>query len=190
MREMLTGLVSPADAARLPAWQRIGSIAAGVLGGRLANPAVLRAATRRWMPLGRRVAVVGADLAAVELAEFLAGLGREVALLDDGDVMAPEVGAKRRAEHMVRLDRLGVTVNLGAVPLRITGSGLDCRFSGGREDTVEADSVVLAGRLEADPSLAEALVDQGAEVHAIGDCTGLGLIRGAVADAMRVARAI
>ena len=81
--------------------------------GRFVRPGRLRAASRLWMPLGRRVAIVGADLAAIELAEFLAERGRSVALLETGDAIAPEVGPKRRAEQMERLDRCGVSVNTG-----------------------------------------------------------------------------
>ena len=61
--------------------------------------------SRVWMPLGKRVAIVGADLAAIELAEFLAaaraprgGAG------DAASGIAPEVGAEaaRRAHAAPR----------------------------------------------------------------------------------------
>ena len=35
-------------------------------------------ATRAWMPLGHRVVIVGGDLVAIELAEFLAARDRLV----------------------------------------------------------------------------------------------------------------
>jgi 2,4-dienoyl-CoA reductase (NADPH2) len=52
-----------------------------------------------------------------------------------------------------------------------------------------ADAVVLAGVLEADLALHDEVVAAlpGVEVTAIGDCTGLGLIRKATEDAARVA---
>jgi len=44
------------------------------------------------MPLGHRIVIIGADLAAIELAEFLAARGRYVAILETGAQIAPEVG--------------------------------------------------------------------------------------------------
>ncbi|MEE6175198.1 FAD-dependent oxidoreductase [Mycobacterium sp. 050134] len=87
---------------------------------RLLRPGAVRLATRAWMPLGRRVAIVGGDLVALELAEFLAARGRLVSVLEAGGDVAPEVGNKRKTEHMDRLDRLGVAVHVRAVTERIT----------------------------------------------------------------------
>ena len=55
-----------------------------------------------------------------------------------------------------------------------------------------ADSVVIAGTVEPDTALFDALVAAmpGAEVHAAGDCSGLGLIRKATEEGARAACAI
>jgi len=158
---------------------------AGRLGGRV-GPRALRALSRLWLPLGRRVAIVGADLAAVELAEFLAERGRRVALLEAGGEIAPEVGPKRRTEHMDRLDRLGVRVHTGVDVLRITREAV--QLAGGT--AIAADSVVLAGEVEADTALFDALAAGASEVHAVGDCTGLGLARKAILEGARAACAL
>jgi len=138
------------------------------------------------MPLGRRVAIVGGDLAAIELAEFLAERGRELCVLEAGEQIAPEVGPKRRGEHMDRLDRLGVMVLTSATVERILPASVV--LGSGRE--IRADSVILAGVVEADTGLHDALRGRIAELHAIGDCTGLGLIRKATEEAARVASAL
>ena len=49
---------------------------------------------------------------------------------------------------------------------------------------------ILAGEVVADTTLADALKDRVPQVHAIGDCTGLGLIRKAVEEGARAARAL
>jgi 2,4-dienoyl-CoA reductase (NADPH2) len=188
LRELLAGRAG----ADQPLTRRVG---ARVLSGpahRLVRPGLVRAATRAWTPLGRRVAVVGGDLAAVELAEFLAARGRTVAVLEPGDTIAPEVGWKRRTEHMHRLDRLGVTVHVEAPVERLVVDGLVFTPAGGASRRLAADSVVLAGQLQPDLALHDALAERlpGAEVTAIGDCTGLGLIRKATEDAARVAAAL
>jgi 2,4-dienoyl-CoA reductase (NADPH2) len=189
LRRLLAGRPEAAEARRLPGALRVASRALAPLQPWL-TPARVRSLGRFALPLGRRVAVLGADLAGVELAEWLASLGRRVALLEEGERLAPEVGGKRRAEHMDRLDRLGVTVQTGVVYHAATREGVLVAAGGGAPRLVEADSIVLAGRLEADASLADALAGVVPEVHAIGDCTGLGLVRKAIDDATRVACAL
>ncbi len=155
--------------------------------GRFVRPGRIRLASRLWMPLGRRVAIVGADLAAIELAEFLAERGRRVAVLETRVAIAPEVGPKRRAEHMERLDRRGVSVNTSVEIERIERTGVLLRRARGAPALVPADSVILAGSLEPDTSLYDSLRGRVPELHAVGDCTGLGLIRKATEEAARVA---
>jgi 2,4-dienoyl-CoA reductase (NADPH2) len=188
LRRLLAGDPSLSAERRLPAWLRLGSRALAHAQPWL-TPARIRALAR-LLPLARSVAVVGADLAAVELAELLARLGHRVMLLESGARIAPEVGGKRRAEHMDRLDRLGVSVHVGVVYHSIARDGVRVAFGEGPVRLVPAESVVLAGHLEPDLELFEALRGVVPEVHAIGDCTGLGLLRKATDDATRVACAL
>ena len=183
MRELLAGRVPDDAETRLARWQRLALRGLRPWLPQLFSPARLRSASRVWMPLGRRVVVVGGDLAAIEVAEFLAERDREVCVVEAGERLAPEVGAKRRGEHMDRLDRLGVTVHTGVAVARILPASLVLDTGG----EIGADSVILAGQLEPDTELARTLENRVPEVHAIGDCTGLGLIAQATADAARVA---
>jgi 2,4-dienoyl-CoA reductase (NADPH2) len=141
-------------------------------------------------PVGRRVTVVGAGLAAVQLAEYLAERDRLVAVLAAGETIASEVGWKRRTEHMDRLDRLGVIVVTGTVVDRIEDAGVVFRNAGGPARVLAGDDVVLVGEVEPDLSLHDALRGRVPELHAVGDCTGLGLIRKATEEGARAACAI
>jgi 2,4-dienoyl-CoA reductase (NADPH2) len=159
---------------------------------RLVRPTAVRVASRAWMPLGHRVVIIGADLVALELAEFLAARGRLVSVLESGKVIAPELGNKRRTEHMDRLDRLGVTIHVRATVHEIVPDGAVFTPYGGTSRQLPADSVVVAGTLQADTELHEKLsaAMPDVAVHAAGDCTGLGLIRKATEDGARAACAI
>lgn len=159
---------------------------------RLVHANVVRLATRAWMPFGRRVAIVGGDLVALELAEFLARRGRLVSILESGKDIAPEVGNKRKTEHMDRLDRLDVTVHVRAAVERITTNAVLFTPAGGTTRELPADSVVIAGTVEPNTSLFDELVAALPDipVHAAGDCSGLGLIRKATEDGARAACAI
>ena len=130
--------------------------------------------------------VCGGTLAAIELAEFLAENGRRVSIIDSADEPAPEVGAKRRAEHMDRLARLGVVLNTRMQVDRITADAVVVRRESGSPVSVAADSVIVAGAVEPDTSLADEIGDRFDDLHVIGDCTGLGLIRKALEEGARV----
>jgi 2,4-dienoyl-CoA reductase (NADPH2) len=188
LRELLAGHAEPGQ----PVWQRLGAKVLSGWGQRLVQPKAVRLATRAWMPLGPRIAIVGGDLVALELAELLASRGRTVTVLERGRTIAPEIGNKRKTEHMDRLDRLGVAVHVCADVERIMPDGLVFRPNAGTPRELAADTVVLAGSLEADTTLYDALVAAmpAGDVSAAGDCTGLGLIRKATEDGARAACAI
>jgi 2,4-dienoyl-CoA reductase (NADPH2) len=190
LRALLCGQLPAEASGKLPAWQRLGVKALGGYAGRLVRPDRIRRLTRIWMPLGRRVLVVGGDLAALELAEFLAERGRHVGVLETGDQIAPEVGMKRRDEHMLRLDRARVPVNTGVTIDRIEPAGVVIRRASGSEHLAPADSVILAGALEADTTPYEAIRRHVPEAYAVGDCTGLGLIRKATLEGAQAACAL
>jgi 2,4-dienoyl-CoA reductase (NADPH2) len=185
LRHLLSGALTAAERRKLAPWQRATLAPAARYLARFATPGRLRAITRAWMPLGRRVVILGADLAAVELAEFLASRRRVVTLVESGDRLAPEVGAKRRAEHMDRLDRLGVAVHTGLSCERITAASVLVRPDPGAPREIAADTVVIAGEVGADTRLFEAIRAAVPNTHAVGDCTGLGLFRKATEDATR-----
>ena len=136
--------------------------------------------------------IIGGDLVALELAEFLAARDRLVSVLEPGKTIAPEIGNKRKTEHMDRLDRLGVAVHVRTAVERIVPDGVVFTPSGGISRHLGADSVVVAGTLEPDTELYEKLVAAmpDTSVAAAGDCTGLGLIRKATEDGARAACAI
>jgi 2,4-dienoyl-CoA reductase (NADPH2) len=159
---------------------------------RVVPPKAVRFASRAWMPVGRRVAIIGGDLVAVELGEFLAHRDRLVSILEAGKQIAPEVGNKRRTEHMDRLDRLGVTVHVRAAVERITEDAVVFTPAAGTPRHLPADTVIVAGTPEPDTAMFDTLMTAmpDADVHAAGDCTGLGLIRKATEDGARAACAI
>jgi 2,4-dienoyl-CoA reductase (NADPH2) len=182
LRQIMTGRFDRQEGGRLPRWQRRVIEQCSPLLQRLLTPARLRAVSRLWMPLGKTVVIIGADLAALELAEFLAVRGRRVKVLERLSKIAPEVGKKRRSEHMDRLDRLQITVNTAVDIVAIEPGAVLIRV-GDKQRKVEGDSIIVAGEPVADQGLAEALRQHDMPVYAIGDCTGLGLIAKATSDA-------
>lgn len=171
---------------RLPLWLRAGAF---LLGGRFVTPSGLRRFSHYYLPLGKQVAIVGGDLAAIELAEFVAKRGRRVSLLYSGEQLAPEIGPKRRLEHELRLEALGVSINCGVTVQAIHAQQITFSVNGVSAQ-LKADSIVLPGEPVASTALHQALVAAGQSSHAIGDCTGLGLIVKATSEAAALAHSL
>ena len=110
-----------------------------------------------------------------------------MAVFEAGETVAPEIGWKRKSEHLMRLDRLGVTLHTEVHRRGDPARRRRVRPGGRHPPGPPADTVVLAGTVEPDPSLCDELTARlpDLEVRAVGDCTGLGLIQKAVLDGAR-----
>jgi 2,4-dienoyl-CoA reductase (NADPH2) len=133
------------------------------------------------------IAVVGGNLMGLELAEWLARQGFRVHVLEPTRRLATPAGKKRRGDHAKRLDLLGVPVNTGVALQGIDEEGVILDLGDGRKKVVKARTVILVGERVADGDFFERVQSLAPEVHAIGDCTGFGLSKKAVADATKVA---
>ncbi len=189
LKQILGGNLKGPGAKKLPAWQRWG-LAIGRPFITSLTPEQVRKLTHIWMPIGKHVAVIGADLAGCELAQFLAERGRKVTLLDSGEQITPEVGIKRRDNVQTLLKKAGVTVLTKVTCKEITKKGVIISTAEGKEQLIEAKTVILAGEARPNPGLFEGLQGKAPEVYAIGDCAKIGLIRKATATAMAVAAKI
>ena len=174
-------------AGAVPGWARFGVGKFGHLIDRHATPERIRRLADWWLPVGRRVVVIGADLAGIELAEFLAKRGRDVAIVTEHEDIAPEIGPKRRLEHERRLERLKVAINTVTTVNGITANGVEIQVLSGKVSVIHANSVIVTGDPVADTTLCDTLTASGVSAHAIGDCTGLGLIVKAVYEGAELA---
>lgn len=169
---------------------RVSLKSAGPLVDRHLTPARLRRAANLWLPVGRRVVIIGGDLAAIEVAEFLAKRGRVVSVLEQGPTLAPEIGPKRRLEHEKRLEKLGVSLSTHCTISHIENGAAILALSNGAQRSVTADTIVVAGEPVADTALYDALNDSGLSCHLAGDAGGLGLIVKAMFEGHQIASAI
>jgi 2,4-dienoyl-CoA reductase-like NADH-dependent reductase (Old Yellow Enzyme family)/thioredoxin reductase len=138
---------------------------------------------------GSRVAIVGGDLAGVEIAECLSARGYGVTIVEDGDKLATDMAPPRRWRAIHALAERDVRCLTRHRLSAIGDRELTCTDDDGRETTVAADTVILTGGAP-DRRLATSLADGRARIECIGDCTGQHYFEGAFLDAARVARAL
>jgi 2,4-dienoyl-CoA reductase (NADPH2) len=188
LRELLTGDGSSGAEAQLSLTGRL-AVRAGRLTGVTSDPSRLRHASKVYMPVGRRVAVIGGGLVGVELAEFMSQRGREVQLFEEGSVFAKEMAHPRRWRVLHDLRRAGVVLHgetrvleIGADTIRFESIGPDSR-----SDSWPADTVIIATGLVANPEAVEALRGAGVPLVVIGDANGIGYLDGAIEQGFKAA---
>ncbi len=166
------------------------ALAAGRNLGITADLGRVRTLSRRWMPIGRRVVVVGGGLVGTELAEFLAERGRTVTVLEDGTHLAVEMAHPRRWRALHEARAHGVDFRTEArlvavTPTEVVAEVPDADGGDGARTEVRlpADDVLLAGGVGPDRSLAEAIgraLGPDVPVHVVGDAGEVGYIEGAI----------
>jgi 2,4-dienoyl-CoA reductase-like NADH-dependent reductase (Old Yellow Enzyme family) len=158
----------------------------GAVTGANANLGLVREATRRWMPLGEEIVIVGGDLVGLELAEFLNARGRKVTVVDEPAQFGSGLALLRRMRLLEDLVEHGVVLQQGVSDIRIDARAVSFRDGAGERQAAPADHVILAKGAHGDMRLAEILRAEGFDVRASGDCTGVGYIEGALRSAAEV----
>ncbi|MEC8999906.1 MAG: FAD-dependent oxidoreductase [Actinomycetota bacterium] len=163
-------------------------LAAGRLLGITDNLGRVRALSRRWMPIGRRVVIVGGGLVGTELAEFFAERGRTVTVLEEGTHLAVEMAHPRRWRALHEARARGVEFRTSArlvaiTPTEVVAAVPEANDGSDAEFRLPADAVLLAGGVGPDPSLAEdlgAALESDIRVYVVGDAGEVGYIEGAI----------
>lgn len=145
--------------------------------------------SKLWMPLGKRVVVVGGGLVGLELAEFLLARGREVTVLEPGTHAGRELSIVRRWRVLEAVQAHG-RIELRAHVQRIEARQVVWTDKDGTTQQTPADSVVLALGAEPDTQVADALRAQGHDVHTAGDCQRVDYIEGAMHSGHRIGRSL
>lgn len=84
LRALMTGA---GDTSEVPPFLRV-MAKLGKLSGITKSPVAIRTVTRKFLPVGKNVVVIGGSLVGLELSEFLAERGRNVTLVEEGQQLA------------------------------------------------------------------------------------------------------
>jgi NADPH-dependent 2,4-dienoyl-CoA reductase/sulfur reductase-like enzyme len=149
----------------------------------------LQGLSKLWMPLGRRVVIVGGGLVGLELAEFLIARERDVTVLEPTDKPGRELSIVRRwrvldaVEHHADLHRQACVTAITATEVQWTDAQ-------GQAQRTGTDSVILALGAETDDRVAQALQACAADILRAGDCRESAYIEGAIRDGHRAGLAV
>jgi NADPH-dependent 2,4-dienoyl-CoA reductase/sulfur reductase-like enzyme len=153
----------------------------------------IRSLSRRWMPVGKHIVIVGGGLVGLELAEFLAERDRTVTVLEQGPHFGLPMAMPRRWTAVLKTSNHGVTLVRNARVTEITATHVLYQVhttdgsASGDVISVTATDVIIASEVRSDTSLADQLRDAGLVVHVVGDAGEVGYIEGAMHSAHAVA---
>lgn len=156
---------------------------AGSLTGASNSTDALQQLSKLWMPLGKRVVIVGGGLVGLELAEFLVERGREVHVLEPSESLGRELSIVRRWRVLDNLRQHHVGLHKQVRVSQIDANKVHYHDLEGQAHELGMDSVVLALGAGPDHSLSDLLATCGKPVHRLGDCDELGYIEGAIRSA-------
>ena len=152
---------------------------------RILGTSLLEKATKLWLPVGKRVFIVGGMMQGAELAEFLVKRGREVILSDTSEPLGLGVLEIHRTRLLDWLSEKGTVLLPSVTYDRVTDQGVSLTTKEGERRVISADTVVVLANREPDFSLRDEIGAFVAEVHVIGDCNTPGMIVDAVASGYR-----
>jgi 2,4-dienoyl-CoA reductase (NADPH2) len=182
--EQLRGLLFGSDAEaikKLSIFQQL-ILKIGRASQLLRNVKALTILSKIWMPLSKNITIIGGDLVGLELAEFLIERGRKVTVLEPAISLGPNLSIVRRSRVVHLLKEHGATLLTNVQINEITNAGVLYEHSG-EAHLVKADQVIIAMGANPNLDLANALQTRNIHSTAIGDCTSVGYIHGAIADA-------
>ena len=150
----------------------------------------IRWLTGLWIPVRKRVVIIGGGIRGCQLAEFLVKRGKKVTIITREKAFGEGMVDAMLGYLLDWFRKKGVLMYSGIKSLEITPKSVIVITSENTREIIVADSVIAATDLKLDDVLLENLEEKGLEVYAVGDCREPNLIVDAIADGSRVARLI
>jgi len=157
---------------------------------RIFGPKTVGRLTKLWMPIGKRVIIIGGAVQGCQLAEFLVKRGRTVTIVDTAEELGEGMTGDDRTQLFAWFKRKGATALNPVQYKRMTDKGLDIITKDGERRTLEGETLIVALPFQPDTDLLESLQGKIPEIYAIGDCKEPQLMVQAIADGWTIGSTI
>jgi 2,4-dienoyl-CoA reductase-like NADH-dependent reductase (Old Yellow Enzyme family)/thioredoxin reductase len=157
---------------------------------RFFGPQLLRKLTKFWMPVGKKVVVVGGAIQGCQLSEFLIKRGRNVTIVEEGEELGEWLVPERKTRLFYWFDKKGIERLTGVKLVKFTKEGVTIETKEGKTRLLEANTIIPVLPFSPNKELAEKLTGKVAEVYTIGDCDSPAVIPDATKAGWRVGNTI
>jgi 2,4-dienoyl-CoA reductase (NADPH2) len=154
------------------------------------SPETLRKLSRFYMPVGKKVVIIGSGIQGCELGEFLTKRGRKVTIVDTAEIPGEGMVDALLEHLLIWFGKKGVEIISGVKSMEVTAQGLEVTTAEGYKRLIKADSIIPALPLTPDTGIVRSLEGKISEVYAVGDCNEPLLIADAVGAGSRAARSV
>lgn len=156
----------------------------------LLGPRALGWLTRLWVPVGKRVVVIGGGMQGCEIAEYLAKRGRKITIVETSEMLGKGIPAIRLGLLLGWFAKKGVAMLKGVKSVKINDKRVIVTTADGKQQAIEADSIIPTAPLVPNTELIKDLEGKVPEVYAIGDCKEPRLILDAISDGWQLGNKI
>ena len=153
------------------------------------GPELLNKLTKLFLPIGKRVAIIGGQIEGLQGAVFLRKRGREVTVLEPSETFGKGIPPRYLDRLKPWLAKKDVQLLGGVTCDQITDQGVVITTKDNQRKLIEADTVMVLLSQEPDTSLLEALKGSVKEVLCAGSVNGAqvgSLIVNAIEDGRRI----
>ena len=128
---------------------------------RLVGPQMLRKLTTIWMPVGKKVVIVGGAIQGCQLSEFLIKRGRNVTIVEEGEELGEWLVPERKTRLFYWFDKKGIERLTGVKLVKFTKEGVTIETKEGKTRLLEADTIIPVLPFSPNKELAEKAQGQG-----------------------------
>jgi 2,4-dienoyl-CoA reductase (NADPH2) len=154
------------------------------------GPGALQKLTRIWMPIGKRVVIIGGSIMGCETAEFLIKRGRKVTIVHNGKTLGEGIPVEDLMRLIPWFDSKGIERYTEAKWDEVTAEGLVITTEQGERKILPADTILVTLPYLPDTAILKQFEDKAAEIYQIGSGAEPGLIVNAIASGAKVGREI
>lgn len=154
------------------------------------GPKSLERLTKLWMPVGKRVVIMGGAAQGCQLAEFLVKRGKQVTIVDEAETLGEGLLAEDPFRLFPWFEKKGVVMLSGVKYESITDDGLVITTKEGKREVLQADSILTALPLVPNNDLLGITQGTAPEIYQIGDSKQPGFMHDAIADGCSIGRSI
>jgi 2,4-dienoyl-CoA reductase (NADPH2) len=134
------------------------------------GPKLASFGSRFWLPIGKRVVIMGGEHHGCEIAEWLVKRGRKVTIVHTGEKFAEGMTVDDQLRLFPWLNQKGVVRYGGVKYEEVNEKGLVITTKEGKRVTIETDTVMPSLFIKQNLDMADKLKGIVAEVYTVGSC--------------------